>query len=91
MALRHLKEEGGSFSDYGGADRLDRDEVLTLDVDVLVPAALEAQISERNVDQVRAKVVAEGANAALTTEADAALERAVVSSSCRTSSSTRAG
>ena len=73
MALRHLKEEGGSFSDYGGADHLDRDEVLTLDVDVLVPAALEAQISERNVDRVRAKVVAEGANAALTTEADAAL------------------
>ena len=73
MALRRLKEEGGSFSDYDGADHLDRDEVLTLDVDLLVPAALEAQISERNVDRVRAKVVAEGANAALTTEADAAL------------------
>ena len=73
MALRHLKEEGGSFSDYGGADRLDRDDVLTLDVDVLVPAALEAQVSARNVDQVRARVVAEGANAALTTEADATL------------------
>jgi glutamate dehydrogenase (NAD(P)+) len=73
MALRHLKEEGGSFSDYSGADHLDRDEVLTLDVDVLVPAALEAQISERNVGGVRAKVVAEGANAALTTEADATL------------------
>jgi len=73
MALRHLKEEGGSFSDYSGADHLDRDEVLTLDVDVLVPAALEAQISERNAGGVRAKVVAEGANAALTTEADATL------------------
>jgi len=73
-ALRHLKEEGGSFSDYGGADRLERDEVLTLDVDVLVPAALEAQISERNAGKVRAKVVAEGANAALTTEADAVLD-----------------
>ncbi len=73
MALRHLKEEGGSFSDYDGADRLDRDEVLTVDVDVLVPAALEAQISARNADLVRAKVVAEGANAALTTEADATL------------------
>ncbi len=79
LALRHLKEEGGSFADYGGADRLDADEVLTLDVDVLVPAALEAQISERNVDRVRAKVVAEGANTALTFEADAALnERGVL-------------
>jgi glutamate dehydrogenase (NAD(P)+) len=72
-ALRHLKEEGGHFADYGGAEQLDRDELLSLDVDVLVPAALEAQISDRNADRVRAKVIAEGANAPLTTEADAAL------------------
>lgn len=73
MALRHLKEEGGHFTDYGGAEQIDGDEVLTLDVDVLVPAALEAQISRRNADSVRAKVIAEGANAPLTTDADAAL------------------
>ena len=70
MALRHLKEEGGQFTDYGGAEQIDREDVLTLDVDVLVPAALEAQISERNADRVRAKVIAEGANAPLTTGAD---------------------
>ena len=73
MALRHLKEEGGHFTDYGGAEQIDGDEVLTLDVDVLVPAALEAQISLRNADRVRAKVIAEGANAPLTVDADAAL------------------
>jgi glutamate dehydrogenase (NAD(P)+) len=72
-ALRHLKEEGGHFIDYGGAEQLERDELLSLDVDVLVPAALEAQISERNADHVQAKVIAEGANAPLTTEADAEL------------------
>jgi len=72
-ALRHLKEEGGHFIDYGGAEQLERDELLSLDVDVLVPAALEAQISERNADRVQAKVIAEGANAPLTTEADAEL------------------
>jgi glutamate dehydrogenase (NAD(P)+) len=72
-ALRHLKEEGGHFSDYGGAEQIDRDALLALDVDVLVPAALEAQISERNADRVKAKVIAEGANAPLTTEADAEL------------------
>jgi len=72
-ALRHLKEEGGHFTDYGGAEQIDGDEVLTLDVEVLVPAALEAQISVRNADRVRAKVIAEGANAPLTTDADAAL------------------
>jgi glutamate dehydrogenase (NAD(P)+) len=73
-ALRHLKEEGGHFTDYGGAEQLDREDLLTLDVDVLVPAALEAQISERNADRVRATVIAEGANAPLSTEADAMLE-----------------
>jgi glutamate dehydrogenase (NAD(P)+) len=74
MALRHLKEEGGQFTDYRGAEQIDREDVLTLDVDVLVPAALEAQISERNAERVRAKVIAEGANAPLTTGADSLLE-----------------
>ena len=72
-ALRHLKEEGGHFADYGGAEQVDRDELLALDVDVLVPAALEAQISERNAGRVRARVIAEGANAPLTVVADAEL------------------
>ncbi len=74
IALRHLKEEGGHFTDYGGAEQIDREQLLTLDVDVLVPAALEAQIGDRNADRIRAKVIAEGANAPLTTEADEALE-----------------
>jgi glutamate dehydrogenase (NAD(P)+) len=72
-ALRHLKEEGGHFVDYGGAEQIDGNDVLTLDVDLLVPAALEAQVSQRNAERVRAKVIAEGANAPLTTEADAEL------------------
>src|SRR5579863_5302165 len=72
-ALRHLKEEGGHFTDYGGAEQIAGEDVLTLDVDLLVPAALEAQVSQRNAERVRAKVVAEGANAPLTTEADAEL------------------
>ena len=72
-ALRHLKEEGGHFADYGGAEQIARDDVLTADVDLLVPAALEAQVTQRNAERVRAKVVAEGANAPLTTEADAEL------------------
>ncbi|MEA2637606.1 MAG: glutamate dehydrogenase [Chloroflexota bacterium] len=72
-ALRHLKEEGGHFVDYGGAEQIAGEDVLTLDVDLLVPAALEAQVGRRNAGRVRAKVVAEGANAPLTTEADAEL------------------
>jgi glutamate dehydrogenase (NAD(P)+) len=72
-ALRHLKEEGGHFIDYGGAEQIAGEDVLTLDVDLLVPAALEAQVGQRNAGKVRARVVAEGANAPLTTEADAEL------------------
>ena len=72
-SLRHLKEEGGHFIDYADAEQIPGEEVLTLDVDLLVPAALEAQIGQRNVDRVRARVVAEGANAPLTAEADAEL------------------
>jgi glutamate dehydrogenase (NAD(P)+) len=72
-ALRHLKEEGGHFTEYGGAEQITGEDVLTLDVDLLVPAALEAQVSRRNAERVRAKVIAEGANAPLTTEADAEL------------------
>jgi glutamate dehydrogenase (NAD(P)+) len=72
-ALRHLKEEGGHFTDYGGAEQIAGEDVLTLDVDLLVPAALEAQVTQRNASRVRAKVIAEGANAPLSTEADAEL------------------
>ena len=89
VALRHLKEEGGHFTDYGGAEQIAGEDVLTLDVDLLVPAALEAQVTQRNAPRVRAKVVAEGANAPLSTEADAELS-ARESSSCPTSSSTPA-
>ncbi|WP_221568173.1 Glu/Leu/Phe/Val dehydrogenase [Alkalihalobacillus sp. TS-13] len=52
------------------ADILDREKVLYLDVDVLVLAALEDQIHKDNVEQVKAKIVVEGANAPVTGEAD---------------------
>jgi len=72
-ALHALKEEGGSFADYGGAERITNEELLTLDVDLLVPAALEAQITRHNADQVRARVIAEGANAPVDPDADRVL------------------
>ena len=72
-ALTALKEEGGAFADYGGAETLTNDELLTLDVDLLVPCALEAQITRANAAQVRARVIAEGANAAVDPEGDAVL------------------
>jgi len=53
-----------------GTEEITNDELLTLDVDVLIPAALEAQITSHNAAEVRAKVVVEGANGPTTPEAD---------------------
>ncbi len=73
-ALRALKEEGGRIADYGGADAISNEELLCLDVDVLVPAAVEAQVTRANADSIRARIIAEGANAPVDPDADAILE-----------------
>ena len=54
---------------------LDRDAILTIDVDVLVLAALENQITLNNVDEVKAKIIVEGANAPVAGDADKVLEK----------------
>jgi glutamate dehydrogenase (NAD(P)+) len=68
-----LKEEGGSLSDHVGAESLTNHELLGLDVDLLVPAALEATITGANAAIVRARVICEGANAAIDPDGDAIL------------------
>ncbi len=54
-------------------DRLDNQELLSLDVDVLIPAAIENQITARNAGQIKAGLIVEGANGPTTHEADLAL------------------
>ena len=67
-----------SLSGFAGTEMLDRDEVLTLPVDVLIPSALGEVIHAENVDHIQAKVIIEGANHPVTPWADAALaERGV--------------
>ena len=78
-ALQSFKEEGGRFAEWDGGDRVTNDELLELDVDVLVPAALESAIHARNHERVRARVIAEGANAPIDPDADDALhDRGVI-------------
>ncbi|HXF60769.1 MAG TPA: Glu/Leu/Phe/Val dehydrogenase [Caldilineaceae bacterium] len=77
LDLRHLTRhvaETGSVVGFPGSDSLTNAELLELPVDVLVPAALEGQITRENAGRVRAKVVAEGANGPTTPEADEILE-----------------
>jgi glutamate dehydrogenase (NAD(P)+) len=55
---------------FKDGDRITNDELLTLDVDVLVPAAFENQITAANAARVRARIIAEAANGPTTLEAD---------------------
>jgi glutamate dehydrogenase (NAD(P)+) len=69
----------GSVSGFGGADPIDRDTLLELDVELLVPAAVEGVLHEGNAPRVRARVIVEGANGPTTPTADRILaERGVL-------------
>jgi glutamate dehydrogenase (NAD(P)+) len=62
------------FAPLRGEDKLRNSELLALDVDVLIPAAIEGQLTAENADNVRAALIVEGANGPTTYEADKILE-----------------
>jgi len=70
--LEH-KEETGSVVDYPGSKTISNEQLLTLQCDILVPAALENQITKANASSIKAKIVAEGANGPVTPDADETL------------------
>jgi glutamate dehydrogenase (NAD(P)+) len=69
------KREHGTVVGFPGAEPISNVELLELPCDVLIPAALENVITERNAERIGARIVAEAANGPTTPEADAILFR----------------
>ena len=68
-AVAHKLAEGKIVT-FRDGDRISNNELLTMDVDILVPAAFENQITVANADDVKARIIAEAANGPTTLEAD---------------------
>ncbi len=68
------KRDGGPMSALKGGEHITNEELVALDCDVFAPCALEQVVTESNADQVKARVVVEGANGPLTPAADEILE-----------------
>jgi glutamate dehydrogenase (NAD(P)+) len=71
--LRKYKEETGSVVGFSGADSISNEELLETECTVLIPAALENQITTKNAGRIKARIVAEAANGPTTPEADEVL------------------
>ncbi|EIJ46206.1 glutamate dehydrogenase [Herbaspirillum sp. GW103] len=70
-ALQAYVASNGSVKGFPGADEItDRAQFWSVDCDILVPAALEQQITEANANQIKAKIILEGANGPTTPAAD---------------------
>jgi glutamate dehydrogenase/leucine dehydrogenase len=70
-AVFEHKKKTGSVGGFPGAKEVSNAELLEIPCDILVPAALENQITGANADRINAKIVAEAANGPVTPEADA--------------------
>ena len=73
------KSKTGSVINYKDSENVTNKEILEAKCDILIPAALENQITRTNADKVKAKIICEGANGPTTPEADRALhEKGIV-------------
>jgi glutamate dehydrogenase (NAD(P)+) len=64
------KQEHGTVVGFPGSDEVTNQEILEVDCDILVPAALENQITKHNAPRIKARVIAEAANGPTTPDAD---------------------
>ena len=73
--IKEFKEKTGSVVGFPGIKPITNDQLLTIDCDVLVPAALENVITKENADKIKAKIIIEMANGPITPEADEILNQ----------------
>ena len=69
-AIAYRDKNNGSLEGYSGAQKIKGEELLTLEVDVLIPAAKEDVITIKNVSDIKAKLIVEGANGPTSARAD---------------------
>jgi glutamate dehydrogenase (NAD(P)+) len=69
-ALWEYRQKNGTVHGFPGAEKYDPAELLVTDCEILIPAATENQITSRNADRVKCKILAEGANGPTTAAAD---------------------
>lgn len=69
-AVQFTEANRGQLEGFKGAEKITNEELLTLDVDVLVPAALQDQITMHNAHDIKAKLIVEGANGPTSANAD---------------------
>jgi glutamate dehydrogenase (NAD(P)+) len=72
--LMEHKQRNGSIHGFPNTEKVDTQELLVTDCDILAPCAMENQITSKNVDKIKAKIIAEGANGPTTAAADKVLQ-----------------
>ena len=73
VRLMSHKRQTKTVSDYKEGDYVTNEELLELPCDILIPAAIEGVITEKNADKINARLIVEAANGPITPEADAIL------------------
>lgn len=74
-AIAYRDKNKGLLEGYKTGTPISNEELLTLDVDLLAPCAMENQITEQNASKIKAKLIVEGANGPVVSEADVILEK----------------
>ncbi|MEL6624871.1 MAG: Glu/Leu/Phe/Val dehydrogenase [Bacteroidota bacterium] len=77
LDVRHAVDyvrDNQTLEGYSGGTHMTNEELVTMDVDILVPAAIENVITEHNAEKVQAKLIVEGANGPVSSNADSVLD-----------------